>query len=108
MRKELGCIKKATFGEGGYQEAMIGIAFTIGGNSWGIGDFWGYWALDRTAHTKWAESERIESLGKMTLRIAKLLADAKKSHVGALAGTPVEVTLDGNKLHSWRVLTEVI
>lgn len=108
MRKELGKIQKAEFGAGGYQEAMIGISFTLGGDGWGIGDFWGYWAMERSPNTQWTEQDRTKSLGETVLRISKLLSDAKCDHVSDLVGVPVEIELEGNALKSWRVLKEVL
>jgi hypothetical protein len=40
--------------------------------------------------------------------ISSLLKDAKVDSVDKLKGKPVEVTLDGNQLKSWRILTEVL
>lgn len=108
MRKELGKIKKAEFGLGGYQDAMIGISFDLGGEGWGVSDFWGNWALERSEHARWTEAERITQLGGMSMRIAKLLEDAKIRSVSKLAGIPIEVTFEGNALKEWRVLKEVL
>lgn len=40
--------------------------------------------------------------------LTKTLRDAKVRNVAALVGKPVEVTLDGNALASWRILKEVL
>ena len=106
--KKLGRIKRAEFGAGGYQDVCIGITFELGGDGWGVGDFWGTWATERSLFTKWTEAERIEQLGKMVMRISALLGDAKKTEVSRLAGVPVEVEFNGNVLKSWRVLKEVL
>lgn len=110
IEKRIGKIKSASFGEGGYQDACIGISFDLGSDkdSWGVGDFWGAWSIERSDYCKWTEASRITELGEMCMRVSKLLADAKKRSVHELVGTPVEVTFDGNLLKSWRVLTEVI
>ena len=105
--KKLGKIKKVWLGMGGYQEAMFGITFDLGGESWGIGDFWGYWA-DRSSHAEWTVQDQEIALGKMALRICTLLKDAKKDDISKLVGVPVEVTLDNGSRQSWRVLTEVV
>ncbi len=107
--KRLGKILNARFGLGGYQDAMIGISFTLGGDSWGVADFWGTWAMKPDpVRAKWTEAEQIEMLGKVVLRLAKLLEDAKVQHVDELVGVPVEVEIDANNaLASWRILTEV-
>jgi hypothetical protein len=65
IRKELGKIGKVYFGHGGYQEAMIGISFTLelNGGASGVGDFWGDWNFKRDPGCKWTEQQRIDSLG---------------------------------------------
>jgi len=108
MRKELGSIKKAHIGFGGYQDAMLGATFELGGNSWGVGDFWGFWDTEWTPNCAWSEKDRIEYLGNTFLRIGKLLKEAKCDSFDDLVGTPVEVEFDGNLLKSWRVLGEVL
>ena len=107
-RTELGQIGRCEFGLGGYQEAMIGISFTLSGKGWGVGDFWGEWAIDRSEHAKWTEQSRIEALGNTVMRINKLLTDAKAQNVAQLVGKPIEATFDGQILKSWRILTEVL
>ena len=43
------------------------------------------------------------------VRLAKqLIVDAKVRNFYDLVGIPVEVTIEGNALSSWRVLTEVL
>jgi hypothetical protein len=39
--------------------------------------------------------------------ISKLLSDAKVDDVMKLKGKPIEVTVEGNCVESWRILTEV-
>lgn len=107
-RKEIGKIQKATFGMGGYQDAMIGISFSLGSNGWGVGDFWGAWAVERSEHCKWSEQDRIDEMGKTVWRIRNLLKDANVDDIARLVGKPIEVTFDGNSLKSWRILTEAI
>jgi len=101
-------ISRAEFGYGGYQDAMVGVDFTFSSPGCGCGDFWGTWAIERSEHAKWTEQSRIDTLGGVVMRLAKILDQAKKRHVGELVGVPVEVTFEGNALKSWRVLTEVI
>jgi hypothetical protein len=93
---------------GGYQEAQVGISFTLGGEAWGVGDFWGYWAVERSKSTQWSEDDRLMSLGKTVMRIQKLLEDAKVQTVEDLKGIPVRVHFDGNTLKDWEVLKEVL
>lgn len=108
MRTELGKIQHCAFGYGGYQDACIGISFTLGGEMWGVCDFWGAWAIDRSDYCKWTEESRLLDLGKTVMRITALLKDAKVASVEKLKGIPVEVTFDGMTLQSWRVLKEVL
>ena len=108
--KRIGKIKKASFGKGGYQDAQIGVSFDLGSDkeAWGVGDFWGAWATERSTHCKWTDAERVTHLGEMVMRLNKTLEQAKVEKVEELRGKPVEVTFDGNTLKEWRVLTEAI
>ena len=108
METKLGKILRCEFGDGGYQDAMVGVSFVLEGDGWGTCDFWGFWNTERTEHTKWTVEDREKKLGEITVKLAGILKAAKKPYVSKLAGTPIEVTFDGNLLKSWRVLTEVI
>ncbi len=109
MEPLLGKITHVSFGMGGYQDAMIGISFTLGGDGWGVGDFWGDWANERSPDAKWSYEGRYQNLGKVTLRVRKLLEDAKVQSVDQLKGIPVRVYLkDFNALSHWEVLKEVL
>lgn len=108
--KRIGKIEKIFFGEGGYQDACIGVTFDLGSEkeSWGVGDFWGAWAIARSEYSKWTEEDRIKSLGEMVMRVNKLMQDAKVHRLDDLKGKPIEVTFEGNMLKEWRILTEAI
>lgn len=106
--KLLGRISAASFGVGGYQDAMIGLSLSFDLKGCGIGEFRGTWSGKRSEFAKWTDESRIEDLGKIVMQIDGILRDAKKKDVAALVGTPVEVTIEGNTLRSWRVLTEVL
>lgn len=107
--KEIGVIEKATFGWSGYHDVQLGLSVTLKMKCSGVVSFDGFWGLERSDNCKWTEEEeRCRYLGETVMRLAKILTDAKKTHVGELVGVPVEVTLDGNRLKSWRVLTEVV
>ena len=108
MRKEIGKIQRISVGLGGYQDAQIGVSVTLGGEGWGVGDFRGAWAIERSDYCKWTEKDRRNELGDTMMWLLGLLQDAKKSTVDELNNVPVEVTFDGNILKSWRILTEVI
>ena len=110
IRKEIGKIQNVSFGHGGYQDAMIGISFTLGSEkgAWGVGDFWGYWSMEPDKYTKWTKKDQVNTLGETVLRINQLLSDAKVFDINKLQGIPVEVEFESNTLKSWRILTEVI
>jgi hypothetical protein len=108
MEKQLGRIRSVTFGSGGYQDAMIGITFDLGGEGWGIGDFWGHWSSKPSSGAKWTEAEQVKYLGEVVMRISTLLTSAKVSDISKLKGVPVEVITENNSLKSWRVLKEVL
>lgn len=110
MEKRIGKIKSISFGFGGYQDAEIGVSVTLGSDAdgWGIGEFRGYWSGNRDERCKWSEQERLEHLGGVCLWVRNLLNFAKKQSLGQLVGVPVEVTIDGNTLKDWRILTEAI
>jgi hypothetical protein len=110
--KFLGKITTVDFGFGGYQDAMIGVSFTLESDKdhWGCGDFKGWWGTDIKVdkHTKWSEEDRNKSYSDVVRFINKLLVEAKKRHLHELKGVPVEVIFEDMKLKSWRILTEVI
>lgn len=108
LRTELGRITEATFGFGGYQEAMIGLSLTFGGKSWGCGHFEGAWGIDRSEYAKWSEEDRLRQLGEACMKLRDILRKSGKQHVGQLIGVPVECSFDGTLLKSWRVLEEVL
>lgn len=106
--EKLGKIQDVRFGFGGYQDAMIGISFTLGGDGWGVGDFWGDWSIKRSDTAKWSEADRMGRLAETVWRIKELLDDAKVRNVEDLKDIPVMVSFEGNTLKSWRVLKEVL
>jgi len=106
--KQLMKITDASYGFGGYQDAMFGLSLTFAGGSLGVGDFWGFWATEPSEYAKWTTEEQIKFHGENVMRIAQVLKDAKVMTVEQLAGIPVEVTFEGNTLREWRVLTEVL
>lgn len=108
MRTELGKISRSVYGLGGYQGAQFGISFDLGGESWGISDFWGFWADAPGPGAQWTRENQIKWHGETADRIHELLKSAKVQEVSKLVGKPVEVTFDGNILKSWRILTEVL
>ena len=107
-RTELGRIRAISFGMGGYQDAMIGISVALQGKAWGVDDFKGAWATDRTDRCQWTEEDRVREFGAVCMWLRDLLRAANKQRIDQLAGVPIEATFDGNKLVSWRVLDEVL
>jgi hypothetical protein len=90
---------------------MLGLHVTLGNGSWGVGDSKANWDSEQikwTEHTKWTEEERDGWYAEIMRYVSSLLKDAKVDSVDKLKGKPVEVTLDGNQLKSWRILTEVL
>lgn len=108
FRTELGSIRSIKFGWGGYQDTMFGLSVTLGGKSWGVGDFKGAWGVEHSEHCKWTEADRLTQLGEACMYLKRLLQEADKQSVDQLHGVPIEATFDGNKLVSWRILEEVL
>lgn len=108
MEKKIGRITSATFGHGGYQDAQLGLSLTFEGKGWGVSDFQGMWSGPPSESSKWTLGEQGDNFADVVRLLGKTLTEARKRHVGELVGTPVEVTLEGNMLKSWRVLTEVL
>jgi hypothetical protein len=111
MEKKLGKIESVSFGLGGYQGAMLGLHVTLGNGSWGVGDTRANWdseQIECSDHSKWTEEDRDGWYAEIMRYVSSLLKDAKVDSVDQLKGKPVEVTLDGNMLKSWRILTEVL
>jgi hypothetical protein len=108
VNEQLGKIKSIRFGYGGYQDAMIGFTFELGGDSWGTIDFWGQWAY-RSKDAKWTEEERALKMGEYCIKVKELLVKAKKQDLQDLKGVPVRVFFGGDlRLSSWQLLEEVL
>ena len=108
MKSELGKIKSVTIGRGGYQDAMFGASFSLGGTGWGVCDFLGTWTTKVSDETKWTEADRIKVLGETMLKLISLCEDAKVSSVEKLVGVPIRVYFNGQALSHWEILKEVI
>ena len=112
-KKELGKIRSVKFGSGGYQNAMIGFSFDLGGNNWGVSDFWGTWETKEVSATgnmaqEKLNDQRIRFLGESCMRISALLGFAKVDSLDRLKGIAIEVTFEDGRLESWRILKEVL
>lgn len=110
MEKQFGKIRNVNLGSGGYQDAMFGVSFDLGGESWGVGDFWGFWGSEIKSgeNSKWTESQRETQRNTVLVRLEKLMQDAKVTNMSKLKGIPVEVSFDKNCLKEWRILKEVL
>jgi hypothetical protein len=108
IEKNLGRIRGIHFGMGGYDDAMFGLTISLGDDSSFVTDFRGTWAFSPSESTKWTLEDQTELWGVMCRWIVSLLQDSKKKNLLDLVGTPVEITLENNRLLSWRILKEVI
>lgn len=108
--RKIGKIKSVKFGMGGYDDAMIGISFTLGSDkeSWGVGDFKGTWGHPPSERAQWTVSDQTKTWGEMVRWIGERLSEAKVKDIMALEGVPVEVVFEDNLLKEWRILTEAI
>lgn len=106
---KFGKIKKVTFGKGGYQEAMIGVSFDLGGDGWVVGDFWGQWSMKPSPGAEWTDESRKMALGNIVMRINQLLVDAKVNSLDRLVGIPVRIYFKNfNQLDRWEIFKEVL
>lgn len=111
MEKRLGKIQSVKFGIGGYQDCQLGVHFTLGDGTWGVGDSKSVWDPERiecTKNTKWTEEDRNKSMNEIMRYLSSLLKESKVESVDQLKGKPIEATFDGNVLKEWRILTEVL
>lgn len=104
----IGKIRSVRYGFGGYQDAMYGISFDLGGKGWGVGDFWGTWAQEPDEYTKWTKKDQDKVFLSTSKRILELLKNAEVQSLEELVNTPIEIEFEGNTLKSWRVLTEAV
>jgi len=102
----LGKISKVAFGLD--SDGRFGLRLDLDMVGSGTTFYRGMWAGERSNYTKWTEEDRRKEWADLAEYLVDILAKAKKLEVKDLAGTPVEVTIDGNMLKSWRVLTEVL
>jgi len=111
MEKRLGKIESVSFGHGGYQGCMLGIHFTLAGESWGVGYSEATWdanLIECTDRAQWTEADRSKHYDEIMRYISKLLSDAKVDGIRKLKGIPIEASFKGNVLKNWRVLKEVL
>jgi hypothetical protein len=110
-RKELGKIQNVKFGIGGYQDACLGIFFTLGGDHWGVctdKSAWDCNLITVSDRSQWTEADRSRQYDEILRYVSGLLKEAKVDDVSRLVGKPIEATFDGMTLKSWRILMEVL
>lgn len=109
MDKRLGRIASVRLGKGGYDDAMFGVSVSLSldGGATGVGDFKGFWG-SYPKGAKYTEEEWQSAHDGTYDWLRKLMREAKVDDFTKLQGVPVEVTLDGMVLKSWRILTEVL
>lgn len=108
---KLGKIKKVTFGCSGYQNAMLGIHFSLGGEGWGVStskECWDTNCVPHTEHCKWTEADRAAQYAEILRYVSDLLAQAKVMSIDQLEGIPIAAEFEGVALKSWRILTECL
>jgi hypothetical protein len=107
MKKVLGKIERVTLGGGGYQDAMFGVNFTLATQDGHVQDFWGTWST-YSEHAKYSKIDWERSHFNAYSKLIKIMTEAKASDIRDLEGKPVEVLFEGDRLSSWRILTEVL
>lgn len=105
--KELGKIQSVKFGMGGYDDAMFGFSFVLGGKNWGVSDFWGTWS-NWDKQCKWSIEDQNKTFLESFLKVKALLKAAKKYDFSELKDVPIEATFEKSTLVSWRILEEVL
>ncbi len=110
VEKFLGKIKKAKFGFGGYDGAMVGLTIQVEWDEGRSGTrfFEGTWSTNPNEGGGWTLKNQNEKFAEVVRITASILHKAKKSHVEELIGVPVEVTAKGLDIKGWRVLEEVL
>lgn len=110
--KRIGKIQSISVGFCGYQDAMLGLSVGLGSDKegWGTGDFKGFWGpnIEHSTNCKWTEADRRGAHADTMMFIGKLLQDANKAKLDELRGVPAEITFEGGRLKTWRILTEAI
>lgn len=107
MEKYLGKITSAEFGLVKDYPFFIGLQLKINfdGSSCECG---GKYTVNLHKDCKWTTAERAHACMEILDRLKEILNDAKCCNVSQLVGKPVEVTIEGNVLKDFRILTEVL
>jgi hypothetical protein len=109
MNTKLGKITNAQFGFIRDYPFLMGLIldFKMDGGSYGVG-CGGKYTINISKECKWNNNERSNAIVKQWDNIAELLKAAKVENVEELKGIPIEITLNNNIFHDFRILTEVI
>ncbi len=106
MQTKLGKLKYVRMGFGGYDYCMFGLQLTLDMKGTCVEDF--ICASWIGTHEGTDKAIRSSTQAQFVERMIDLMKDANIKDINELNGIPVEVTLDDNKLKSWRILTEVL
>lgn len=90
-KTELGKITAARVGFGGRDDGWFGITFHL--ESGGFGAVTDFWPLRNP---------------NVVDNLTRLMKEASVKNASDLEATPIEVTYDGDRMDSWRILTEVL
>lgn len=106
MRKKIGYIRSAKYGQIKDMPIMFGLQLDFYFNDWtGAGTDELFFNISDEVKNKEAADESIVNI---TRKINKILTDANVNTVDQLIGKPVEVTIEFANVKSFRILTEVI
>lgn len=109
MEKVLGKISKVHFGKGGYQESQWGLHLCFDMDGSGVcTSVNGGWAFAPSDYAKWTLESQTREYAEMNRKVISIMEDAGVDDVMKLLNVPVEVTIDGNSFHSFRILKEVL
>jgi hypothetical protein len=110
LTKELGKISKVKFGSGGRDEAAFGLtlSFSLSGGSSGISTFVSGGWKERSEYAQYTQEAYDKGQSDFCKEIIRIMGQAQVDDIYELQGKPVEVTLSGLSLHSWRILEEVL
>lgn len=109
MRKMLGKITMAEFGVIRDYPFLMGLQLEFKFGDGGAVCDGGKYTVNMSSSCKWtSEKEKHEAIKHVMEMTYDILKDAKVKYVSDLVDIPVEVTLDDNTFHDFRILTEVL
>lgn len=108
LSKHLGKISNIKFGIGGYQDSQFGVSIQFNFSEYYISMFKGYWTADPNRHCKWTKQDQATGFADTMFFLRDLMVKAKVNDFNQLKGIPVEITLNNQSYHSFRILTEVL